>query len=101
MLMAGLDGIKRKIDPRGNDTRFIVNQLNQVVREVSPEVVPSSGVRYQKDFYYDANNNLTTSVCDAAGRTVGGHYRALQIQPPVGRITSSRVLREFDVSSSF
>ncbi len=49
--------VTRKIDPRGNDTRLIVNQLNQVVREVSPEVVPGSGVRYQKDFYYDANNN--------------------------------------------
>jgi RHS repeat-associated protein len=49
--------VVRKIDPRGNETRFVVNQLNQVVREIFPEVIPGSGVRYQTDSYYDANNN--------------------------------------------
>jgi len=48
----------KKIDPRGHDTQYIVNQLDQIVREISPEVVDGSGIRYTKDFFYDANNNL-------------------------------------------
>ncbi len=50
--------VTRKIDPNGNDKLLIVNQLNQVVREISPEVTDGSGVRYQKDIYYDKNNNV-------------------------------------------
>lgn len=45
-------------DPKGNDTQLIYNQLNQVVRTLSREVVDGSGIRYERDFYYDANNNL-------------------------------------------
>ena len=48
----------REIDPRGNDTLYTVNALNQVVRETSREVTTGSGVRYAKDFFFDANNNL-------------------------------------------
>jgi YD repeat-containing protein len=48
----------RKIDPRGHDHQYVVNQLDQVVRELSPEVVDGSGIRYKKDYFYDANNNL-------------------------------------------
>jgi RHS repeat-associated protein len=48
----------RVIDPRGNDTRYVVNSLNQVVREISREVRPGSGIRYERDQHYDANNNL-------------------------------------------
>lgn len=50
--------IIRKIDPRGHDRRYIVNYLNQVVREISPEMIDASGIRYAKEFAYDANNNL-------------------------------------------
>ena len=50
----------RKTDPRGHDTRYIVNQLDQVVREISREVSEGSNVRYQKDFFYDANNTMIT-----------------------------------------
>ncbi len=45
-------------DPRGNETRYVVNAQNQVVREISPEVRPGTGIRYQRDQVYDANNNL-------------------------------------------
>jgi len=48
----------KKIDPRGHDTQFIVNQLDQVVREISREVTAGEGVRYQRDTYYDANDNV-------------------------------------------
>jgi len=52
----------RMIDPRGNDTLYAVNALNQVVRETSRSVETSPGsgtfVEYEKDYFYDANDNL-------------------------------------------
>ncbi len=48
----------RHIDPRGHDTQYVVNQLDQVVREISREVTDGSGVRYQRDTFYDANDNV-------------------------------------------
>lgn len=51
--------VTRWIDPNGKDTRYIVNELDQVVRQISREVTDGSGIRYQKDYHYDANNNLT------------------------------------------
>lgn len=48
----------RKIDPRGHDTQYVVNALDQVVREISREVKDGSGVRYQVGTFYDANNNV-------------------------------------------
>lgn len=50
--------VVRKVAPRGQDTLYTVNAFDQVVREISAEVLPGSGVRYSKDFFYDANNNL-------------------------------------------
>ncbi len=50
--------IIKKTDPRGYNEQFIVNELNRVVRSFSREVTDGSNVRYQKDFFYDANNNL-------------------------------------------
>ena len=50
--------IVSKTDPRGNDTQYTVNAMDQVVREISRETQPGSGVRYQTDFFYDANDNL-------------------------------------------
>ena len=46
------------IDPRGNDTQFVVNELDQVVRRLSREVTDGSGLRYENDIYYDRNNNV-------------------------------------------
>ncbi len=51
--------VVRQIDPRGNDLLVTVNELNQIVRKQSREVIAGSGVRYQRDFRYDANNNVT------------------------------------------
>jgi len=48
----------RMTDPRGHDTQYIVNALDQVVRVISREVTTGSGVRYQRDRFYDANNNM-------------------------------------------
>jgi len=48
----------RRIDPRGHDTQYVVNALDQVVREISREVKDGSGLRYQKGTLYDANNNV-------------------------------------------
>lgn len=49
----------RRIDPRGNDTLIDVNQLDQPVRVDAREVATSTGpVRYQTDFFYDANDNV-------------------------------------------
>jgi RHS repeat-associated protein len=56
----------RTIDPRGNDTLYSVNQLNQIVRELSPEV-DLSGQRYARDTYYDANNNVVREDVENAG----------------------------------
>ncbi len=50
--------VVREIDPRGHDTLYSVNALNQVVRETSREVVDGSGIRYETDYSYDANDNL-------------------------------------------
>ena len=51
--------VVRTVDPRGNDSTNIVNQLNQVVQEISRAVSTTSGlVRYQRYLSYDANNNL-------------------------------------------
>ncbi|MEM7392944.1 MAG: hypothetical protein AAF492_11420, partial [Verrucomicrobiota bacterium] len=54
----GVGNIVRVTDPRGNDTRYVVNQLNQVVRQVSREVTDGSGVRYIRDTHYDGNDNI-------------------------------------------
>jgi len=50
--------VVRATDPRGNDTQYMLNALDQVVREISREVAAGTGVRYQRDQFYDANNNL-------------------------------------------
>jgi len=45
-------------DPRGNDSQIVYNQLDQVVRTLSREVEDGSGIRYERDYFYDANNNV-------------------------------------------
>ena len=50
--------VTRKTDPRGHDTQYLYNQIDQVIREISREVRDGSGVRYQRNFHYDANNNV-------------------------------------------
>jgi YD repeat-containing protein len=50
--------VTRITDPCGHDTQYAVNQINQVVRRTSREVTDSSGIRYQRDYYFDENNNI-------------------------------------------
>lgn len=50
--------VTRTTDPRGRDAVYVVNELNQIVREISREVAPGTGIRYQKDFFYDATGNI-------------------------------------------
>jgi YD repeat-containing protein len=50
--------IIRVIDPRGHDTQYVVNALDQAVREISREITDGSGIRYQRDTFYDANDNV-------------------------------------------
>jgi RHS repeat-associated protein len=51
--------VVRVIDPRGADTQYVVNALNQVVRTLSRAVDLGPGaVRYITDTYYDANDNV-------------------------------------------
>ena len=48
----------RKVDPRENDTQYVVNELDQVVQEISREVNKDSDLRYERDYFFDANNNV-------------------------------------------
>ena len=50
--------IVREIDPRGNDRLYNVNQLDQVVHTTSREVDPGGSIRYARDTFYDANDNV-------------------------------------------
>ncbi len=44
-------------DPKGNDTQYVINQLNEVVRTITRDV-DGSGTRYQVDSFFDANGKL-------------------------------------------
>ena len=46
-----------KVDPKGQRSDFVVNELNQVVREFS-RPVKSGGFRYRVDTIFDANDNV-------------------------------------------
>jgi RHS repeat-associated protein len=55
--------VTNAVDGRGNNTIFIFNPLNQVVRTLSRSVTTSSGpVRYQTDTFYDADDNVTNTA---------------------------------------
>lgn len=51
-----LGNMLRMIDPRGHDTRYEYNALDQVVRERSREVTPG-GARHETLYFYDGNDN--------------------------------------------
>jgi RHS repeat-associated protein len=52
----GVGNVVRIVDPAGRDTLIQRNALNEVVRELSPEV-DAGGVRYETLTWYDANGN--------------------------------------------
>jgi RHS repeat-associated protein len=47
-----------RTDARGHGAQLVRNQRDQIVRELSREVSDGSGVRYRRDYFYDANDNL-------------------------------------------
>lgn len=47
--------VLRVVDPRGNDRMFTINELDQVVRQLSEQI---DGVRYERLMWYDANDNM-------------------------------------------
>jgi RHS repeat-associated protein len=49
--------VTRATDPRGNDSLFTYNALDQVVKSESPQVGPLGGARYDRLHYYDENDN--------------------------------------------
>ncbi|MHC4976635.1 MAG: DUF6531 domain-containing protein, partial [Planctomycetota bacterium] len=54
-----LGRVTRTIDPKGNDTLYEINQLDQVVRVDTREVTLTLGpTRYHTLTYYDANDNV-------------------------------------------
>ncbi|CAM2011047.1 RHS repeat-associated core domain-containing protein [Acanthopleuribacter pedis] len=62
--------VVREVDPRGFDTHYVVNQRDQVVRRLSRPIAPGSEVRYEIDYFYDANDNLVQ--VDVANRDETG-----------------------------
>ena len=66
--------VVRIVDPRGHDTLFTVNALNQRVREISPVFATGSTTRYTSASFYDANNNLV--------RTDVPNVDDLELSPP-------------------
>lgn len=57
-------GLLRQTEPDGDETVYLRNQLDQVVRTSSPTISTPSGLqRFDTDYTYDAANNLlSTSV---------------------------------------
>ncbi|MBW8040906.1 MAG: hypothetical protein FVQ85_13000 [Planctomycetes bacterium] len=53
-----IGNITRVIDPNGNDSQFVPNQLRQIVRSITRQVTDGSGVRYIRDTHYDENDNI-------------------------------------------
>ncbi len=65
-------------DSRGNDEQSIYNQLDQLVRSISREVGDGSGVRYERDIFYDANDNVVQlnveNIDDTGSLAVNTHF---------------------------
>jgi len=65
-----------RVDPRGHSTEYAVNQLDQVVRETSPEVGQGISARYRRETAYDENNNVvrvSVANIDGDGNLVGAN----------------------------
>jgi YD repeat-containing protein len=95
--------VTRVIDPRGNDSLFTYNALDQLVRSQSP-LSGSPAIRYTRDFFYDAKDNLVrvdlenrdengTLVSSNTHFTVTMDYDVLNCRTQVGEeISSSKML---------
>lgn len=66
----------QQTDPRGNVTRFDVNQLNQIVRKTLPPVGLGNAANYRIDTHFDENNNVVKTTAlnfDASGSLVSSN----------------------------
>ncbi|MBI3819718.1 MAG: hypothetical protein HY286_13565 [Planctomycetes bacterium] len=90
----------RVVDPRGNDTLITFNQLNQPVQTLSPPSL--NRVRYEKDYFYDENNNLArvdvANVDDQGQAQPNGALTANFEFDILNHVT--RVTREVDATHS-
>ncbi|MBN1344549.1 MAG: RHS repeat protein, partial [Phycisphaerae bacterium] len=63
-------------DARGNTTSYVLNQLNQIVREIAP-----TPLSYQIDYFYDENDNLARKDVQNVDRDgnvqANSHYTTL------------------------
>jgi YD repeat-containing protein len=77
-----LGNLTRVIDARGHDSLYTVNALNQRVRELSQETATGSGIRYEKLYWYDANDNLVRTDeqnrDDVGGLQANTHFSVLR-----------------------
>lgn len=91
----------RVIDPNGHDTLFTFNSLEQVVRELSPVITPG-GVRYAKDYSYDANDRLVQVDVENRDHTTAvqpnSHFTTTYTYESLGEQTSET--REVDELTS-
>jgi RHS repeat-associated protein len=83
-------------DPRLETTTYIVNELNQVVRQTSPLVSLIIPVHYVEDTYFDANDNVVqvdklNVDCNGAMGT-NSHYSAMFEYDILNKLT--REIRE-------
>jgi RHS repeat-associated protein len=83
--------VTRIVDPRGGDTLYGRNDLDQVVRSTSREVLTSGGpVRYERDIYYDANDDVVRvdvqSIDEQGVLQPNTHYTTLYEYDPLNRL---------------
>ncbi len=94
--------VLRRIDPRGNDRTYVVTPLDEVVREISPETSPGSGVRVTRDIFHDARGDVVR--VDVENRDGSGvlqpntHYTTTNTYDAEGRVT--QVTHEVDPAAS-
>ena len=85
--------VVRKIDPNGADTLYTYNALDQVVHELSREVVAAGGNRYEKLYWYDANDNLIrndTQNKDETGAVAANtHFSTIYEYEILNRLTQT------------
>ncbi|RLB63164.1 MAG: hypothetical protein DRH08_11445, partial [Deltaproteobacteria bacterium] len=53
--------LTRTVDPRGNDELWVYNELDQIVRHLSPPLGTGMGTRVSNELWYDGNDNLVLS----------------------------------------
>ena len=88
-------------DPEGHDVQYVVNELDQVVRTLSAEVdLPGGVVRYERDTFYDANDNVVRmdvqNIDEAGNLLANSHFTDVYEYEILNfKIRSCREVRDF------